>query len=252
MTQANHVLLRVGTIVAGYGLKEVLHGVSLHLRSREIVAVIGPNGAGKSTVLKTVMGYLKPRSGEILFDNRDITGREPHELVWLGISFVSQGRVIFPDMTVQEHLDMGAWTLPARKRAEAYEKVYNLFPRLAERKGQKAGTMSGGERQMLSLARALVIEPRLLILDEPSLGLSPKFVDQVFEKIVEINQLGVSVLMVEQNAARALQSSHRGYVLELGENRFEGPSHALLADEQVRRLYLGGRRGLAPEGCLSP
>jgi len=241
MTQANHVLLRVEKIVAGYGVKEVLHGVSLQVRPREIVAVIGPNGAGKSTVLKTVMGYLKPRSGEILFDNRDITGREPHELVWLSISFVSQGRVIFPDMTVQEHLDMGAWTLPAPKRADAYEKVYKLFPRLAERKGQKASTMSGGERQMLSLARALVIEPRLLILDEPSLGLSPKFVDQVFEKIVEINQLGVSVLMVEQNAARALQSSHRGYVLELGGNRFEGQSHDLLADEQVRRLYLGGR-----------
>ena len=242
MMQANSPLLQVEKIVAGYGVKEVLHGVSLQVRPREIVAVIGPNGAGKSTVLKTVVGYLKSRAGQIFFNGRDITDREPHELVWRGISFVSQGRVIFPDMTVQEHLDMGAWTLPATKRAEAYEKVYEFFPRLAERKGQKASTMSGGERQMLSLARALVIEPRLLILDEPSLGLSPKFVDQVFEKIVEINELGVSVLMVEQNAARALQSSHRAYVLELGENRFEGPSHALLADEEVRRLYLGGRR----------
>lgn len=242
MMQANNALLQVEKIVAGYGVKEVLHGVSLQVRPKETVAVIGPNGAGKSTVLKTVMGYLKARAGEIFFDGRDITHREPHELVWLGISFVAQGRVIFPDMSVQEHLDMGAWTLPATKRAEAYEKVYKLFPRLAERKGQKASTMSGGERQMLSLARALVIEPRLLILDEPSLGLSPKFVDQVFKKIVEINELGVSVLMVEQNAARALQSSHRGYVLELGANRFEGPSHTLLADEAVRRLYLGGRR----------
>ena len=240
MMQANNSLLQVEKIVAGYGVKEVLHGVSLQVRPREIVAVIGPNGAGKSTVLKSVMGYLKLRAGQIFFNGRDITDRETHELVWLGISFVSQGRVIFPDMTVQEHLDMGAWTLPATKRAEAYEKVYKFFPRLAERKGQKAITMSGGERQMLSLARALVTEPRLLILDEPSLGLSPKFVDQVFEKIVEINQLGVSVLMVEQNAARALRSSHRGYVLELGANRFEGPSQALLADEQVRRLYLGG------------
>ena len=242
MMQANNSLLQVEKIVAGYGVKEVLHGVSLQVRPREIVAVIGPNGAGKSTVLKSVMGYLKLRAGQIFFNGRDITDREPHELVWLGISFVSQGRVIFPEMTVQEHLDMGTWTLAARERAEAYEKVYKLFPHLAERKGQKASTMSGGERQMLSLARALVIEPQLLILDEPSLGLSPKFVDQVFEKIVEINQLGVSVLMVEQNAARALQSSNRGYVLELGENRFEGPSHALLADEEVRRLYLGGRR----------
>lgn len=240
--QADTALLKVEKIVAGYGVKEVLHGVSLEVRQREIVAVIGPNGAGKSTVLKTVMGYLKHRAGRTFFGGRDITGLEPHELVWIGISFVSQGRVIFPDMTVQEHLDMGAWTLPGRNRAEGYETVYKLFPRLAERKGQKASTMSGGERQMLSLARALVIEPRLLILDEPSLGLSPKFVDQVFEKIVEINRLGMSILMVEQNAARALQSSHRGYVLELGENRFEGPSHALLADEEVRRLYLGGRR----------
>lgn len=242
MIEANSLLLKVEKIVAGYGVKEVLHGVSLEFRPREIVAVIGPNGAGKSTVLKTVMGYLKPWAGRIFFKGRDITVREPHELVWLGISFVSQGRVIFPDMTVQEHLDMGAWTLPAGKRADAYDKVYGLFPRLAERKGQRAGTMSGGERQMLSLARALVIEPQLLILDEPSLGLSPKFVDQVFEKILEINKLGVSVLMVEQNAARALENSHRGYVLELGENKFEGPSHVLLADEQVRRLYLGGRR----------
>jgi ABC-type branched-subunit amino acid transport system ATPase component len=240
MMEANNSLLQVENIVAGYGVKEVLYGVSIQVHPREIVAVIGPNGAGKSTVLKSVMGYLKPRSGQIFFNGRDITDRETHELVWLGISYVSQGRVIFPEMTVQEHLDMGAWTLPATKRAEAYEKAYKLFPRLAERKGQKASTMSGGERQMLSLARALVTEPRLLILDEPSLGLAPRFIDQVFAKIVEINQLGVSVLMVEQNAARALAVADRGYVLELGRNRFEGSGQALLNDPEVKRLYLGG------------
>lgn len=237
-----NALLRVEKIVSGYGVKEVLHGVSLHVGPAEVVAVIGPNGAGKSTVLKTVMGYLKARAGKIFFDGRDIERREPHELVRLGIAYVPQGRVVFPDMTVQEHLDMGAWTVEPGKRKEAFDRVYSLFPRLAERKSQKAGSMSGGERQMLSLARALVINPRLLILDEPSLGLSPMFVDVVFEKVAEINKLGVSVLMVEQNAAKALQNSHRGYVLELGENRFEGPSQALLNNEQVRLLYLGGRR----------
>lgn len=238
----NGKLLAVEKIVAGYGVKEVLHGVSLWVAPAEIVAVIGPNGAGKSTLLKAVMGYLKPRSGAISFDGSEITGREPHELVRLGIAYVPQGRVVFPAMTVQEHLDVGAWTLEAGKRREAFDRVYALFPRLAERKSQKAGSMSGGERQMLSLARALVVEPRLLILDEPSLGLSPMFVDLLFAKISEINGLGVSILMVEQNAAKALRHSHRGYVLELGENRFEGSSRALLEDEKVRLLYLGGRR----------
>ncbi len=238
----NSYLLSVDKIVSGYGVKEVLHGVSLAVGRGEIVAVIGPNGSGKSTALKTVMGFLRARAGRIFFDGKEITGREPHELVRLGISYVPQGRVIFPHMTVQEHLDMGAWTLEAHKRSQAFARVYQLFPRLAERKSQKARTMSGGERQMLSLARALVIQPRLLILDEPSLGLAPKFVDLVFEKISEINKMGVSILIVEQNAARALQNSHRGYVLELGNNRFEGKSQDLLADEQVRRLYLGGHR----------
>ncbi len=239
---ADHVVLRVEGLVTGYGVKEILHGVSLHVGAHEIVTIIGPNGAGKSTVLKAVMGYLKPWRGRIVFLDREITGEPPYRLVHRGLAYAPQGRQIFPHMTVQEHLELGAWTLPKAKRAEAFERVYALFPRLAERKRQKARTMSGGERQMLSLARALVLDPKLLILDEPSLGLAPKFVDLVFKKIVEINErLGIPILMVEQNAARALEHSHRGYVLELGRNRFEGPSQQLLADAQVRQLYLGGR-----------
>lgn len=234
-------LLEVQNLRSGYGPKEVLHGVSLHVAPKEIVALLGPNGAGKSTVLKTVMGFLKPWAGSIIYRGEGINGREPHKLVRMGISYVPQGRILFPYMTIQEHLRLGAWTLPKQRFSEAVEYVYTLFPRLAERRGQKARTLSGGERQMLALAQALMIRPQLLILDEPSLGLAPKLVDLVFEKIVEINQaLGISIFMVEQNAAKALEYSHRGYVLEMGRNRFEGLSQDLLNDEEVRRLYLGG------------
>jgi len=236
-------VLEVQSLRSGYGPKEVLHGVSLHVGFGEIVALLGPNGAGKSTVLKTVMGFLKPWGGSINYRGEMINGREPHKLVRMGISYVPQGRVIFPHMTVLEHLKLGAWTLPKTQYPEALERIYTLFPRLAERHSQKSRTLSGGERQMLALAQALMIQPRLLFLDEPSLGLAPKLVDLVFEKITEINEkLGISILMVEQNAAKALEYSHRGYVLEMGRNRFEGPSEKLLHDEEVRRLYLGGGR----------
>lgn len=236
-------VLEVQSLRSGYGPKEVLHGVSLHVGSGEIVALLGPNGAGKSTVLKTVMGFLRPWGGLIAYRGERINGREPHKLVRLGISYVPQGRILFPYMTVQEHLRLGAWTLPKGKFPEALDQAYTLFPRLAERRHQKARTLSGGERQMLALAQALMIQPQLLFLDEPSLGLAPKLVDLVFEKITEINEkLGISILMVEQNAAKALEYSNRGYVLEMGRNRFEGPSERLLHDEEVRRLYLGGGR----------
>lgn len=236
-------LLQVEKIFSGYGKKEVLHGVSLKVKAGEIVCLIGPNGSGKSTVLKTIMGYLKPFNGRIFFTEKDISGMATHKIVkHMRISFCAQGRTIFPEMTVSEHLDMGAWTIENKeKEKEIVERVYRLFPRLQERKNQKARKMSGGERQMLSLGRAMMIEPELLILDEPSLGLAPKFLDQVFEMILKINrEEGVPVLMVEQNATKGLENSDRGYALEMGNLRFEGKSQDLLENEKVRQLYLGG------------
>jgi ABC-type branched-subunit amino acid transport system ATPase component len=226
---------------AGYGELDVLQEVSLEVRRAEIVSVIGPNGAGKSTVLKTIMGFLRPRRGRVLFDGQDVTGWRPDRIVRRGLAYVPQGRVVFQQMTVQENLEMGAFTVDDGARVRAtLERVYGLFPRLAERRGQRAGTMSGGEQQMLAIGRALMIAPRALLLDEPSLGLSPLFVDLIFDKIAELRGQGMTLLMVEQNAARALELSDRGYVLELGRNRFEGAGAELLADPRVRQLYLGG------------
>jgi ABC-type branched-subunit amino acid transport system ATPase component len=226
---------------AGYGEIDVLQEVNVELRRAEIVSLIGPNGAGKSTVLKTVMGFLRPRQGRVVFDGEDITGWRPDRIVNRGLAYVPQGRIVFQQMTVQENLEMGAFTVDdAAKVRATMERVYALFPRLGERRTQKAGTMSGGEQQMLAMGRALMIEPRALLLDEPSLGLAPLFVDLIFDKIAELRSQGMTLLMVEQNAARALELSDRGYVLELGRNRFEGPGAALLADPRVRQLYLGG------------
>ncbi len=234
-------LLKADGIHAGYGTLEILHEVSLEVRRGELVAVIGPNGAGKSTAFKTIVGLLRPRSGRILFDGKEITGLPPYEVLRLGLAYVPQGRIVFPQMTVLENLEMGAYieTDPARVKA-ALERVYGLFPILAERRYQKAGTMSGGEQQMLAIGRALMTTPRLILLDEPSLGLSPKFVTLIFEKLVEMKQAGYTLMVVEQNAARALVVADRGYVLELGRNRFEGTGQALLSDPEVKRLYLGG------------
>jgi len=237
----NDIILKVDSIVSGYAKKEVLHGVSLTIQRGEIVSIIGPNGSGKSTVLKTIIGHLKPWDGQVIFSGEDISGMDTHKVIVLGVSYSPQGRVIFPDMTVSEHLDMGAWILKTKAEVkEARQRVYHLFPRLYERRNQKARTMSGGERQMLSLGRAMMIDPKLLILDEPSIGLAPVFVDSVFESILKINAEGTSILMVEQNAAKALENSHRSYVLEMGNNRFEGDAKDLLENEEVRRLYLGG------------
>jgi ABC-type branched-subunit amino acid transport system ATPase component len=226
---------------AGYGEIDVLQQVSLEVRRAEIVSLIGPNGAGKSTVLKTIMGFLRPREGHVRFDGQDVTGWRSDRIVRRGLAYVPQGRVVFQQMTVQENLEMGAFTIDDGARVRAtLERVYALFPRLGERKGQRAGTMSGGEQQMLAMGRALMIEPRALLLDEPSLGLSPLFVDLIFDKIAELRGQGMTLLMVEQNAARALELSDRGYVLELGRNRFEGSGAELLADPRIRQLYLGG------------
>jgi ABC-type branched-subunit amino acid transport system ATPase component len=234
-------LLAVREIDAAYGKVRILHGVSLDVRPGEIVSIIGPNGAGKSTVLKTVMGFLKPTQGEVLFDGDPITALRTDLIVHRGIAYVPQGRIVFKAMNVVENLEMGAYTVKDKAHMRrTMERVFEFFPRLGERPRQKAGTMSGGEQQMLAMGRALMVEPRLVLLDEPSLGLAPQFVELVFDKLQELKATGMTLLLVEQNAVKSLSISDRGYVLELGRNRFTGSGADLLADERVRRLYLGG------------
>ncbi|PYN03457.1 MAG: ABC transporter ATP-binding protein [Candidatus Rokuibacteriota bacterium] len=220
---------------------DILHGVSLTVAPGEIVSIIGPNGAGKSTAFKAIVGLLRPRAGSVVFNGAEITGLRPDLVLRRGLAYVPQGRIVFPQMTVLENLEMGAYTVRDEARiADALERVYALFPILRERHGQKAGTMSGGEQQMVAIARALMTAPRLILLDEPSLGLSPKFVALIFDRLVEMKRAGYTLALVEQNAARALAIADRGYVLELGKNRLEGRGAALLADPEVKRLYLGG------------
>jgi ABC-type branched-subunit amino acid transport system ATPase component len=234
-------LLVAQGLTAGYGRIDILHEVSLTVGLHEIVSIIGPNGAGKSTAFKTIVGFLTPRTGRVLFNGEDITGTRPDLVLRRGLAYVPQGRIVFPQMTVLENLEMGAYTERDPKRvAAAMEQVYRLFPILAERRRQAAGTMSGGEQQMVAIARALMTAPRLILLDEPSLGLSPKFVTLIFDKLLEMRRGGFTLMLVEQNATRALGIADRGYVLELGKNRFEGPGQRLLADPEVKRLYLGG------------
>ena len=226
MTQA---ILAAEGLTAGYGKIDILHGVSLHVRPGEIVSIIGPNGAGKSTAFKTIVGFLTPSAGRVLFEGQDITGLRPDLVLRRGLAYVPQGRIVFPAMTVLENLEMGAYIERDGTRVRAaLERVYALFPVLAERRRQQAGTMSGGEQQMLAIGRALMTMPRLILLDEPSLGLSPKFVTLIFEKLVEMKGAGYTLMLVEQNATRALAIADRGYVLELGRNRFEGPGRELL------------------------
>ena len=234
-------LLAAQSLTAGYGRMDILHDVSLTVDVNEIVSIIGPNGAGKSTAFKTIVGFLRPRTGRVLFNGEEITGLRPDLVLRRGLAYVPQGRIVFPQMTVLENLEMGAYIErdPARVAA-ALEQVYGLFPILAERRKQNAGTMSGGEQQMVALARALMTTPKLILLDEPSLGLSPKFVTLIFEKLVDMRRAGYTLMLVEQNATRALAIADRAYVLELGRNRFEGPGPRLLADPEVKRLYLGG------------
>jgi len=238
---ANSSLLKAEDIYAGYGKLEILHGVNLEVISGALVCVIGPNGAGKSTAFKTIVGLVRPTSGRIIFDGANITGFQPHQMVSRGLAYVPQGRIVFPQMTVLENLEMGAYIENRPDQVEkALERVYGLFPILAERQYQKAGTLSGGEQQMLAIGRALMTSPKLILLDEPSLGLSPKFVTLIFDKLTDMKQAGYTMLVVEQNAAKALSVADRGYVLELGRNRFTGTGQALLNDPDVKRLYLGG------------
>jgi ABC-type branched-subunit amino acid transport system ATPase component len=238
-TAAGGVVLTTDELVAGYVSEvDILNGVSITVAEGEIVTVIGPNGAGKSTLMKTIFGLLSPRSGRILFRGGEIIGLKPHECTRLGLSYVPQLDNVFPTLTVEENLEMGS--LQRSRTDEQTDRMYELFPRLGERRTQAAGTMSGGERQMVAMARALMPDPHLLLLDEPSAGLAPAFVDAIFEKIRDVNQAGVTIVMVEQNARRALAMSDRGYVLDLGKNRFEGPGRELLDDPKVAELYLGG------------
>ena len=235
------LLLLAEGLTAGYGRVPILHEVTLQVFAGELVSVIGPNGAGKSTAFKTIVGFVRASSGRVIFDGEEITGLRPDQVLPRGLAYVPQGRVVFPQMTVLENLEMGAYIeVDSGRIREALERVYGLFPVLGERRGQKAGTLSGGEQQMLAIGRALMTRPKLIMLDEPSLGLSPKFVSLIFDTLVGMKQAGYTLMVVEQNAARALAVADRGYVLELGRNRFEGTGAALLADPDVKRLYLGG------------
>lgn len=270
-------ILAATGIYTGYGESEILHGVSVNLEDGEFVAIIGPNGAGKSTLVKTIIGLLKPSKGTITFRGRDITGRDPETLVLEGLAYVPQTNNTFPNLTVRENLEMGAITrLPGRmgvlyrqlmeridrlrNRSEDAEELDEalvrdytreefesrvdalcaMFPNLKPKLQTRVNTMSGGEQQMVALAKALVLEPKVLLLDEPSAGLAPRLVALIFEKVKEINASGVAILLVEQNARKALALANRGYVLERGINRYEGPGGALLRDPEVGRLYLGG------------
>jgi branched-chain amino acid transport system ATP-binding protein len=237
-------LLELREVAAAYGPIQILHGVSLHVDPGEVVAVIGPNGAGKSTTFKVIMGFITHLGGEIVFAGRTLVGQRPDRILGLGLGYVPQGRVVFSQMTVRENLEMGAYLeRDQRKIRSSMEYVFSVFPRLGERSRQLAGSMSGGEQQMLAMGRALMMRPKMLMLDEPSLGLSPRLVDEMFDKIVEMARSGLTTMLVEQNAARALEISDRGYVLELGRNRFEGTGRELLDNPEVRTMYLGGNLG---------
>ncbi len=237
---ARPAVLEVEAIDAFYGTIQALRAVSLDVREGEVVTLIGANGAGKSSTLRAINGILRPRRGKIRFQGKDITRASPHGIVKSGIAQSPEGRRLFPRMTVVENLEMGAFQRNDKAGIrEDMERVFELFPRLEERRNQKAGTMSGGEQQMCAIGRALMARPKLLLLDEPSLGLAPIFVERIFEIIREINKQGVSILLVEQNALMALEAADRGYVLETGRVVLADQAKALKGNEQVRKTYLG-------------
>ncbi|MDW8344027.1 MAG: ABC transporter ATP-binding protein [Verrucomicrobiae bacterium] len=230
-------LLEVVGLHAGYGPTEVLHGINLRVCDGEIVTVLGANGAGKSTLLMSICGVVRARSGVVRFDGEPIHHLPTHEIVQRGIAQVPEGRRIFPRLTVRENLELGGYV---RGATDELERMFELFPILRERQRQLGGTLSGGEQQMLAIARALMAQPRLLLLDEPSLGLAPRVVIKIFEIITEINRRGTAILLVEQNANMALHVAHRGYVLETGRVVLEDTATALIHNDQVKRSYLGG------------
>jgi ABC-type branched-subunit amino acid transport system ATPase component len=235
-------MLVLENVVAGYipGV-DILRGVSLHVEKGEMVCLVGPNGAGKSTVMRAISGFLRPKSGRILFNGKEINGLRPDQILVQGITQVPQGHSVFPKMTILENLLMGAYTVRDRASIAArLDKVYHLFPFLKERAREKAGNLSGGQQKILEMGRALMLEPPLMMLDEPSLGLAPKMMATLFDTIKDLNSTGLTILMVEQNARQGLAASHRGYVLELGKEKFEGTARELLESPEMAKLYLGG------------
>ncbi|MBP6985234.1 MAG: ABC transporter ATP-binding protein [Alphaproteobacteria bacterium] len=233
-------VLQIIDLYAGYGEVDILQGVNLKIEGNEIVSILGPNGAGKSTVLKAVLGLLHIRKGQIIFNGKEITGLPPNEIINHGIGYVPQKHNVFVSLTVQENLEIGAWTRKSGLQ-DKLEEMYTLFPVLKEKRNQEAGTLSGGQKQMVAIAKALMIEAKLLLLDEPTAGLSPKFRSIVFETVHTIHKTGIPIFMVEQNAKQALSVSDRGYILVTGSNKIDGTAADLLADREVARMFLGGR-----------
>jgi branched-chain amino acid transport system ATP-binding protein len=238
-TEPGEAILRLERVHTYYGHIHALQGVDLEVRRGEVVTLIGANGAGKTTTLKTISGLLHPRTGKVEFEGKDISKRAPHELVREGIGHAPEGRRIFSRLTVLENLQMGGFTRPTAEIVEDTERVMSLFPRLRERATQQGGTLSGGEQQMLAIGRALMSRPRVLLLDEPSLGLAPILVQQIFAIIKEINEAGTTILLVEQNALQALNVAHRGYVLQTGHVLLSGSASDLITNDMVRKAYLG-------------
>ena len=237
-------LLEASDVVAGYGQTEILHGVSIRVEPGEMITIIGPNGCGKSTLMKAIVGLVRVRSGSVKFRGTDISTHPPERIVRTRLCYVPQSNNVFPSLSIRENLEMGAFI-----RRDDYqgriEEMFHLFPDLARQPGRKAGTLSGGQRQMLAIARAMMLDPVLLLLDEPSAGLSPAMMGTVFDRIRDVNQAGVALLLVEQNARDALQMSDRGYILVAGENRLEDTGKDLLSNPEVASLYLGGGVGRA-------
>lgn len=233
-------LLKVSNVVSGYGSTDVLHGVSVNVDQNEIVTIIGPNGAGKSTLFKTIMGYLIPSTGNISFLGEDVTKLEPNKKVERGLAYVPQLENIFPSLTIRENLEMGGYSKDIEAIKKGIERAYGAFPILKDRRNQRARTLSGGQRQMLALSMALMTQPALLLLDEPSAGLAPKVAEEVFNQINILHKEGIGIMIIEQDAHRSLSISDRGYVLTMGQNHFDGSADKILGDEQIREAFLGG------------
>jgi len=233
-------LLSVSDLEVSYGAIAALHGISLDVDKGEIVTLIGANGAGKTTTLRTISGLLKPKRGTVSYEGRSITGVKPHTITAMGVSHVPEGRGIFANLTVSDNLELGAYLRKDKVSPKEYERIFTLFPVLKERIKQNAGTLSGGEQQMLAISRALMSKPQVLLLDEPSLGLAPQLVQTIFSVIREINAEGTTILLVEQNAHMALMTAHRGYVMETGRIVLQDTTKALLASDRIKKAYLGG------------
>ncbi|RLE39000.1 ABC transporter ATP-binding protein [Candidatus Woesearchaeota archaeon] len=233
------MILSIDKLNAWYGKLQVLHDIDMHFNTGEIVSIIGPNGAGKSTVLKSIFNLIK-KKGRIIYKNKNITKYTPQQIAKAGITYVPQGRSVFTDLTVHENIEIGAFIKPGNPWKD-FKRVYTMFPNLKDLKNTRAGLLSGGEQQMTAIARALMLKPRVLLLDEPTLGLSPKVRTLIFDKIIEINKTGVTIIMVEQNAKRSLEISNRAYVLEICRNKYSGRGKQLLEDQRIKKLYLGGK-----------